>query len=145
MKKKLVSGCYCEKLGVNHQNIDKGYLKLFSIGDLFDGKPICGWCYLHLLDLTKPTLTDDDVAELEVRKQRFPDLWRVIEKTGINTIRFELKQQVTELEPSSVPTRPEQQEDYQNISIVSEYGNMQVQSGSASAAPKKPQVTIRRG
>ena len=55
-------------------------------------------------ELVKPSLTDEDTFTLADKKQRFSEIWKVIERIGIDTVRFELKQQMFEVEPSNEPT-----------------------------------------
>jgi hypothetical protein len=87
-----------------HVKAPDKYSKLYVVGNLFEGKRLCLWCLLHLEDLSKKPLTDNDVAELQMKRQRFPNYAKVIDRIGRNKIEFELKNQWFEVDPDSTPT-----------------------------------------
>jgi hypothetical protein len=74
--------------------------KLFQIGKLFDGKPVCAWCALHLQDMTRIPMNENDLR-LEDLKVKFPGYWRVVETEGIDKVRQELNRTWLEIEPDT--------------------------------------------
>ena len=82
--------------------------KLYRVGRLFGGRSVCLWCLFHLDDLVKPSITDSDARELEGKKKRFANYWRIIEEMGVGEVIHEIGMQWIEAQPSSLPIRPEQ-------------------------------------
>lgn len=76
--------------------------KLYQVGKLFDSKPICVWCLLHLQELTKVPLNEND-CHLEDLKEKFPGYWKIIQSEGIDKVRSELGRTWLELEPDVPP------------------------------------------
>lgn len=95
----------CEKEH-SYPNAEK-FAKLFTVGRLICGKPICHWCLLNLEDMVKPTLTStgDDVFHLEELKVRYPNYWKVVLDEGEDNVRNELKRTWTEVEPAEQPEK----------------------------------------
>jgi hypothetical protein len=105
-----------------HEMIPKpAFNKLWRIGFFMEGHAICAWCLLHLQDMVKPALVNDEEFRLEGLKKKFPGYQKVIEKYGLEKARRELNFDPTEAEPDGYPTRPEQRPDWVKNS-VSVYG-----------------------
>jgi hypothetical protein len=75
------------------------------------------WDALHIEMLVKVPVTESEVYELEALKARNKELWHVIEKIGIETVRREIKFQWIETIPDNNPTRPEQLYPPMNVSV----------------------------
>lgn len=72
--------------------------KLYQVGKLFDGKPTCVWCLLHLQDMTKAPLNENDLR-LEDLKVKFPGYAKVINEVGFDKVCGELSRTWTEISP----------------------------------------------
>jgi hypothetical protein len=102
--------CFLEKsCKAEHMNAPtKVREKLVRIGTLFGGQAVCMWCGSHLEMMVKPPLVELDRENLETLRKRFPNWAKVIDETGIETVRHELGCQWLEVNPTPV-LRPEPQ------------------------------------
>jgi len=115
--KKKATGCYLYGT-VDHASVPDKYLPLVVAGRLFDARPLCGWCYLHLRDMCKPILTDADFFELQRRRERYPQYARIADQlTDVAKVEL-LHRQVIELAPSDLPRRFEQVEGYPKNEVL---------------------------
>ncbi len=72
--------------------------KLFQIGTLFDGKPVCAWCALHLQNMTQIPLNENDTHVNDL-KVKFPGYWKVVQEQGEDKVRQELCRTWLEISP----------------------------------------------
>ncbi len=111
--------CLSEKAKYEHDHAIEAYTKkLYRIGRLFEGRPICVWCYLHIIEMIKPAFVESEIYYLNQMKQSFPNYWSIIESEGLDRVRHEARCQIFEAEPDSNPTRPEQTPGYPTLKVT---------------------------
>jgi hypothetical protein len=104
-----------DKCKTEHEQADKRFTdKLFFVGKLFP-LPICAHCIMRLSRLTEATPTDLSVNEMEAFKAEHPEYAALVEELGVDKVRFELDCNMAEANPSGLPVRPEQVENYPRV------------------------------
>jgi hypothetical protein len=102
MENNEIQCCLAEKCSAEHSKCSNNIYteKLYQVGVLFSGQPVCCWCLLHLQEMTKVPLNDNDL-HLEDLKIKFPGYWKVINTEGFDKVGKEINRTWLEIEPDA--------------------------------------------